>query len=253
MASLQAPKKRVPWKQFKLLVARNKVLFSAIAIVLVVLLAATAVSLQQRKVALESNAGLQSALHRASFADHESARQHFRDGQWRQGLALMGRALAFWPENRAAADYLLSAILFGRGDADRLPLFGVYHGGPICDEMDFSPDGTRFVTGSYDGTAQVWDVATGSAIFSKPLQHSGSVNCARFSLDGRKIVTATSDGFAYIWDAHTGKALAKPLQHGKPDLDESRVVETAVFSPDGTTRRDSVVGSYGARVERRDR
>ena len=158
-----------PWKQFKLLVARNKMLFSAIAAVLVVLLAATAVSLQQRKIALESNAGLQSALHRASFADHESARQHFRDGQWRQGLALMGRALAFWPENRAAADYLLSAILFGRGDADRLPLFGVYHGGPIVSEADFSPDGTRFVTGSYDGTVQIWDVATGAPMYSKTI------------------------------------------------------------------------------------
>ena len=73
------------------------------------------ISLQERKVALQSNADLQLALHRASFADHESARQCFRDGQWRQGLALMGRALAFWPENRAAADYLLSAIVFGRG------------------------------------------------------------------------------------------------------------------------------------------
>ena len=221
-----------PWKRFKLLVARHKVLFSAIASVLVVLLAATAVSLQQRKVALQSNADLQFALHRASFADHESARQHFRDGQWRQGLALMGRALAFWPENRAAADYLLSAILFSHGDADRLPLFGVYHGGPIVSEAEFGPDGTRFLTGSYDGTVQVWDVATGAPVYPKSLQHSGSVNCAHFSPDGRKIVTATYDGFAYIWDAQTGRVLRK-LEHGKPELDKLRVVESAVFSRDG--------------------
>jgi WD40 repeat protein len=220
------------WKRFKLLVVRHKVLFSAIATVLVVLLGATAVSLQERKIALDSNAALKLALHRASFADHENARQRFRDGQWRQGLALMGRALTFWPENRAAADYLLSALLFGRGDADRLPLLAVQHSGPVY-EADFSPDGTRFVTASYDHTAQVWDVATGAAVFNRPLQHSGPVNCARFSPDGRKIVTTTDDGFSYICDAHTGKALGKPLQHGKPDLDESRVVETAVFSPDG--------------------
>src|SRR5439155_19096789 len=29
------------------------------------------------------------------------------------------------------------------------------------------------------------------------------------------------------------KALGKPLQHGRPAHDESRVIETAVFSPDG--------------------
>src|SRR5207248_9047550 len=90
-------------------------------------------------------------------------------------LGLMGGALAFWPENRAAADYLLSAILFGCGDADRLPLFGVYHGGPMCVEVAFSPDGTRFVTGSIDGTVQVWDAASGAPVFGKPLQHSGPV------------------------------------------------------------------------------
>src|SRR4029077_5706717 len=201
--------------------------------VFLILLAATLISLQERKVALESNAGLQLALHRASFADHESARQHFRDGQWRRGLALMGRALTFWPENRAAADYLLGAILFGRRNEDRLPLFGVYHGGAVCDEMEFSPDGTRFVTGSYDGTAQVWDVATGAAVFGKPLQHSGPVSCARFSPDGGKIVTATENGFAYTWAAHTGQPLGNPLQHGKPELDDSRGATSAVFSPDG--------------------
>lgn len=221
-----------PWKRFKLLIARHKVLFSAITSVLLVLLAATVVSLQQRKVALESNAGLQLALRRASLADHESARQHFRDGQWRQGLALMGRALAFWPENRAAADYLLSAILFDRGDADRLPLFGVHHGGPVY-EAEFSLDRTRFVTASYDGTAQIWDLATGAAMFNQPLQHSGPLNCVRFSPDGRKIVTATYDGFAYIWDAYSGQPVGAPLQHGKSNLDQLRNVETAVFSPDG--------------------
>jgi WD40 repeat protein/serine/threonine protein kinase len=220
------------WKRFKLLVARNRILFSAIATVLVILLTATTISLQQRQIALDSNAGLQIALQRASRADQEAARQHFQNGEWRRGLALMGRALAFWPENRAAADYLLSAIVFGRRDSDKLPIFGVQHAGPVY-EVDFSPDGSRFVTASYDHTAQVWDTATGAPLFKKPLQHSGPVNSARFSPDGHKIVTVTHDGFAHVWNARTGEPLLKPLRHGKPELDESNVVETAVFSPDG--------------------
>ena len=150
----------LPWKRFKLLVARNKVLFSAIATVLAVLLAATVVSLEQRKVALKSNAGLQSALCRASFADHESARQRFSAGAWHEGVALMGRSLAFWPENRAAADYLLSAIIFGRGDRDRLPIFGVRHDGAI-NLAAFCPDGRYFATASYDHTTRIWNATTG--------------------------------------------------------------------------------------------
>ena len=73
----------------------------------------------------------------------------------------MARSLTFWPENREAADYLLSAIKFGRGDADKLPIFGVQHKSAV-DEARFSPDGRSFVAVSYDHTARVWDYATGS-------------------------------------------------------------------------------------------
>ena len=220
------------WKRLKLLVARNKVLFTAIATIFVVLLAATAISLQQRKAAVESNKGLQVALQRASFADHEAARQRFRAGEWREGLALMGRSLTFWPANRAAADYLLGAIIFGRGDVDKLPIFGVNHENAVY-EADFSPDGRHFVTTSYDHTARIWDTETGAPV-GKTLQHPGEVGCARFSPDGSKIVTVT-DGFACIWNARTGEQLVKPLEHGKPSTDDyrNRFVETGVFSPDG--------------------
>ena len=221
------------WKRLKLLVARNKVLFTAIATIFVVLLAATAISLQQRKAAVESNKGLQVALQRASFADHEAARQRFRAGEWREGLALMGRSLTFWPANRAAADYLLGAIIFGRGDVDKLPIFGVNHENAVY-EADFSPDGRHFVTASYDHTARIWDTATGAPL-TRPLQHSGPLACARFSPDGSKVVTTTEDGFACIWDARTGEQLVKPMEHGKPPTDDARgrSVESGVFSPDG--------------------
>ena len=219
------------WKRFKLLVVRHKVLFSAIAAVLVVLLAATVVSIQQRKIALQSNADLQSALHRASFADHESARQHFRDGQWRQGLALMGRSLAFWPENRAAADYLLSAIIFGRGDADRLPIFGVRHDGAI-NLAAFSPDGRYFATASYDHTTRIWNATTGAQI-GKTLNLTGPCTTADFSPDGRKLLTVGEDGLVMLWDVQTGEALVGPMRHGRPDLDVLSVVVSGVFSSDG--------------------
>jgi eukaryotic-like serine/threonine-protein kinase len=219
-----------PWKRFKLLVARNKVLFSAIATVLAILLAATVVSLEQRKVALKSNAGLQSALYRASFADHESARQRFSAGAWREGVALMGRSLAFWPENRAAADYLLSAIIFGRGDRDRLPIFGVRHDGAI-NLAAFSPDGRYFATASYDHTTRIWNATTGAQI-GKTLNHTGPCTTADFSPDGRKLLTVGEDGLVMLWDVQTGEALVRPMRHGRPDLDVLSVVVSGVFSSD---------------------
>ncbi|MEP6820962.1 MAG: protein kinase [Chthoniobacterales bacterium] len=226
-----------PWKRLRLLVARNKTLFAALATTFVILLTATTVSLQQRGAALESNKKLQLTLQRASLADHEAARQRFRVGAWREGLALMGRSLTFWPGNRAAANYLLSAIQFGHGDGDKLPVFGVHHDGAVC-EITFSPDGLCFATSSYDHTTQVWDTATGRPI-GKAFPYAGNMSC--FSSDGRKLITTGEEGIAQIWDVRTGAALAKPMRHGRPDLDSLNYVMSAVFSKDG---RRILTGSF---------
>lgn len=95
----------------------------------------------------------------------------------------------------------------------------------------FSPDGTRVATASNDGTARIWDAATGSELVA-PLRHgwrgigSGAVRSVQFSPDGQRIVTASRDRTARIWDAHSGKALVGPLEHSFP-------VNDARFSPDG--------------------
>ncbi|MBA3649954.1 MAG: protein kinase [Chthoniobacterales bacterium] len=182
------------WKRFKLLIGRNKVLFTALATIFAILLAATAVSLYQRKAVVESNKGLQLTLHRASFADHETARQRFRAGAWREGLALMERSLNFWPDNREAANYLLSAIVFGHGDGDRLPIFGVHQGAGMR-EGAFSPDGRYFATASQDHTTCVWDTATGAQV-GKTLRHAGPCCMPCFSPDGRQLLTTGEDGVA---------------------------------------------------------
>lgn len=220
-----------PWRRFTLLVARNKILFGAIATTFVILLTATLISLRQRHVAVTSNRSLQLTLHSASQADHETANQRFLVGKWREGLALLGRSLTFWPENREAANYLLSAIALGQGDDDKLPVFGVYHHGEVG-EAAFSPDGTLFVTASRDATARIWNSATGMPT-GKPLSHSEPVLCARFSPDGRKVVTTDEGGSARVWDAQTGAPITKPMLHGKPDLDSRSAVGTGIFSPDG--------------------
>jgi WD40 repeat protein len=90
----------------------------------------------------------------------------------------------------------------------------------------FSHDGARIVTASDDGTARVWDTATGTPI-SPPLEHLDRVVSAAFSPDGTRVITASGDSTARIWDTATGKPLSLPLKH-------RHGVTTAAFSPDGT-------------------
>ena len=70
----------------------------------------------------------------------------------------------------------------------------------------FSRDGLRIVTASGDGTARIWDTATGKEI-TVLRGHEGSVLSAAFSPDGSRIVTASGDKTARIWEAATGKEI----------------------------------------------
>src|SRR5207237_1009781 len=71
--------------------------------------------------------------------------------------------------------------------------------------VSFSPDGTRIVTGSWDQTAKVWDVRTGTALLELK-GHAGSLSSVAFSPNGMRVVTGSFDKTARIWDARTGKS-----------------------------------------------
>lgn len=97
----------------------------------------------------------------------------------------------------------------------------------------YSPGGRRLVTASYDGTARIWDAATGRQRLVLR-GHSGPVMSAVFSPHGRRIATASFDKTARIWDAATGKMLVILAGHAAR-------VRSAAFSPDG---RQLVTASY---------
>ena len=60
----------------------------------------------------------------------------------------------------------------------------------------FSPDGTRVVTGSEDGSARVFDATTGTELSRQ--DHGGTVNAVAFSPDGTRVATSSEDGSARV-------------------------------------------------------
>jgi hypothetical protein len=99
------------------------------------------------------------------------------------------------------------------------------HKGPV-DSVAFSPDATRLLTGSQDGTARVWDAGTGQqkAVLKG---HVDWVSSVAFSPDGKRILTGSLDRTARGWDDETGQAKVTLVGH-------TAEVTSVAFSPDGT-------------------
>lgn len=82
---------------------------------------------------------------------------------------------------------------------------------PIND-VDFSPDSTRFVLAESLKGASVWDIGTGKQVLTLN-HHLVSVNAAKYSPQGDRIATTTLD-FVRVWDSNDGRMLVdiKPWQ-----------------------------------------
>ncbi|MBE9119110.1 caspase family protein [Lusitaniella coriacea LEGE 07157] len=90
-----------------------------------------------------------------------------------------------------------------------------------------SPDGTKVVSGGWDGVVRLWD-SEGNLMVKPFPGHEDAITAVAFSPDGKTIVSASWDGTMRLWDLQ-GNAI------GKPFAGHENVVTSAVFSPDGKT------------------
>jgi len=98
------------------------------------------------------------------------------------------------------------------------------HAGPSYVAI-FTADGKKLITTSNDGTAGVWEVPSGRALFS--LRHSGGVGpWASLAPDNRHFFTVSADGIARLWDLATGRLAMEPIRTGD--------VQANAVAPDGS-------------------
>jgi len=73
------------------------------------------------------------------------------------------------------------------------------------ESVAFSPDGSRILSGSYDGTVKLWNVQTGT--LEETFQgHTDAVMSVAFSADG-KVLSGSADNTLRQWDTNTGKEM----------------------------------------------
>jgi WD40 repeat protein len=81
-------------------------------------------------------------------------------------------------------------------------------------DLAFSPDGSRLVSGNEDGTAMVWDVPSGKRLGALASGKSaGAVLAVAYSADGKTIVTGGEDHTIRLWRADTRELLRELTGH----------------------------------------
>ena len=96
---------------------------------------------------------------------------------------------------------LPTARIYSAVDGALLVTLQGHTDGVICAE--FSPDGARVVTASYDRTARVWDAATGATLMTLR-NHTSWVDSCAFSPDGSRVVTGDGET-ARVWDVRASQ------------------------------------------------
>ncbi len=90
---------------------------------------------------------------------------------------------------------------------------GINYGGVLT--VAYSPDGRLLASGSFDGTARIWDSDSGMELHALR-GHGREVASVVFSPDGKVLVSGSRDHTIRLWDAKSGEQLQPRQGHEGP-------------------------------------
>jgi WD40 repeat protein len=88
----------------------------------------------------------------------------------------------------------------------------------------WAPDGSMFVTSSYDGSVNLWDGATGQSMGSVVVPEE-SPAAAEFLADGHTVFIVSYTDSAYLWDTRLEHAIAFAVKLTVHNLTEAELHE----------------------------
>lgn len=134
------------------------------------------------------------------------------------GHAQLVRALCFSPDGTLLAAAGGKPSVEGEiivWDVDNKTFAQTIRGHSDCIyDIEFSHDGTRIASCSYDKTIRLWSVASGQSEASLQ-DHVDAVYAIEFSPDGKRLASCAGDRTIKIWDTQTGErifTLSEPLE-----------------------------------------
>jgi hypothetical protein len=113
------------------------------------------------------------------------------------------RSIAAHPDGKTIAVASGNVVEFWK-DGEKVDMPRRPHHDDQIRAVAFSPNGRLLLTASWDGTARLWDAATGEEQ-GRPFRHekqqkTQEIWSAAFSPDGRKVVTVGAGGLVRLWD-----------------------------------------------------
>ena len=75
-----------------------------------------------------------------------------------------------------------------------------------------APNSKTAISASYDNTLKIWDIETGTELFTL-IGHTNSVNAVAIARDGKTAISASDDNTLKIWDTQTGTELFTLIGH----------------------------------------
>ncbi len=157
-------------------------------------------------------------------------------GTLRGAIQLSAKALQDDPDQLAAQllgrlthdrsqpqiERLLGEALTRHGGRWLCPMFPSLQapGGPLLQVLQheqpsavaIAPDGSRAVSGSFDGTVKVWDLDNDRSV-GPALDHGDCVTTVAITPDGRHVVSGSADGTVKIWQLDREQPSATVLHH----------------------------------------